>query len=458
VDFLKKRKKLFLSILLGFCVIAILLTVGDRFAPTQVEKIIGFVVTPVQGAFTTVGNWFGQRFDFFVHMGELSSENERLRTENELLSAETGRLKLVDQENEQLSALLNTDRKYEEYPKIGARIIAKDVGNWYTTFTIDKGSNDGLAKNMVVLASGGLCGRVSEVWYNSATVIAIIDDRSSISVQSTRTGDTGIVRGDVSLQLEGRCRMDFINADADIVEGDEIITSQLSSIYPPGITVGTVESVTPNANGTQSALIVPNVDFTHMSTVLVITELFEHNMQSTSEVLQVTAKVYQQFEMASADIIGRSSAPNGGFVVQMGEKNGAQVGMPVLAIGGLAGRITQTGYDYSIVTSFLDSDTPVGVQVKETGALGLLRRDEALLAAGMCVLEILGSAEGVDVGDEIITSASGGEMYPGGVTVGYVAEIRTMQNGGSRLLVRAAVNFETAASALVVMNTSVGTE
>ena len=449
MDFLRRHKKAFISGLAGICLFAVLLTIGDKYAPSFVKKSIGFVVTPVQGVFTSMGDWFGQRINFFVHMGELSSENALLKSQNEMYSAEISRLKLIGQENERLSALLNIDRKYGDYPKIGAKIIAKDVGNWYNTFTIDKGANDGLAKNMVVLASGGLCGRISEVLYSSATVVAMIDDRSSISAQGARTGDTGIVRGDVSLQLEGKCRMDLIDIDADIMVGDEIVTSQLSSIYPPGITIGTVLSVTPGTNGTQSAIIMPTVDFRHMSNVLVITELFEHNLQSMSEVLQEAAKKYADLNLETADVVARRSKKNSGFVINRGEKHGIALGASVLAAGGLAGLVTETGLDYAVVTSLLDGAQPVGVKGRN-GELGILRQDDTLMAENSCVLEFVESGVHVQIDDEIVTS--GPAPYPQGITVGYVSEIRMLADGNQQIIVRAAVDFQTTASVLVVAN------
>jgi len=447
LEFLKKHKKAFISSLVGVSLLTILLTLGNRYQPSLIEKSLGFVVTPVQSAFTSVGNWFGRQYDFFAHMGELSGDNMRLRLQNEILSAEIGRLQLVDQDNERLSALLHTDRKYEEYPKIGARIIAKDMSNWYKTFTIDKGSNDGLAKNMVVLAAGGLCGRVSEVWFNSATVVAMIDDTFSVSAQSMRTGDTGFVRGEISLQLEGLCRMVFLDIDADIVEGDEIVTSQLTSIYPPGITIGTVIEVMPGANGTKSALIKPTVDFSRMSTVSVITELFEHNMQKTSDVMQETVRKYPLLTMESADVIGRKAPVTAGFVVNRGEKHQIAKGMPVLGAGGLVGTVVEVGYDYAVIKSFLDNTVPLGVKNAATDALGLLRRSDALLDEGCCLFELIGGASQVEIGDEIVISGDAGEVaYPNLVTVGYVTEIRP--NG--QIVVRAAVDFVRASSLLIV--------
>jgi len=450
LDFLRRHKKAFISVITAMCVLAAALTFGERYAPTVLEKALGYVVTPVQAAFTAAGNWVSERVDFLVHMNELSVENELLRAQNELYSAEISRLKLVDQENERLSDLLNTDRRYQEYPRIGAKIIAKDVGNWYQTFTIDRGTKDGLQKNMVVLAAGGLCGRVSEVWYSSATVVALIDDTFSVSAQGSRTGDTGIVRGDIALQLEGKCRMDFIDAEAKIVEGDEIVTSQLSSMYPPGITIGTVLSVSRNTNGTQSAIIQPTVNFTHMSNVFVITEIFEHNMQSTSEVLQETAKQYAELDLLSADVLARRDPVHSGFVMNRGAKHGVTVGTPVLAIGGLAGHVAEVGYDYAVVKSILDNDLPVPVTFASSGALGLLRRDAALLAEGCCLLEVLSPDAKVEIGDELIISAAVDSVYPAGVTVGYVASILPAAGGASRVVVRAAVDFKFAASVLYV--------
>jgi len=449
LDFLKRHKKAFISGLVGISLIAILLTVGNRYAPSFMEKSFGFVVTPVQSMFTAIGDWTSQRIDFFVHMGELSAENVRLQAQNDIYSAEISRLKLMDQENARLSALLDIDRKYGDYPTMGAKIIAKDVGNWYNTFTIDKGSKDGLAKNMVVLTSGGLCGRISEVWYSSATVVAMIDDRSSISAQGSRTGDTGIVRGDASLQMEGKCRMDLISMDADFMEGDEIVTSQISSIYPPGIAIGTILSLTPGTNGTQSAIIKPTADFRHMSNVLVITELFEHNIQSTSEVLQATAKKYSALKTSHADVIAHRARANSGFVVNRGEKHGVAVGDAVLAIGGLAGAVTEVGFDYAIVTSFMDASVSIGV-CNQDGAPGILRFNEALMAEGRGVLEFLSNDARMQLDDEIVTSNMAGSLYPAGVTVGYISEIQSLEGGGQRVLVRVAVDFENAASVLMV--------
>ena len=98
---------------------------------------------------------------------------------------------------------------------------------------IDKGSNDGLEVDMVVLSGNGLVGHIIEVAPNYSKVLAIIDDRNAVSSKVLRTGDLGIVKGDLSLLNQGLCRMEYVDAEADIIVGDEIVTSNLSDIYPP---------------------------------------------------------------------------------------------------------------------------------------------------------------------------------------------------------------------------------
>lgn len=134
-----------------------------------------------------------------------------------------------------LGELYELDQEYLEYEKVGARVIAKDTGNWFQVFRIDKGSDDGIEVNMNVMAGGGLVGIVTDVGANYATVRSIIDDSSNVSAMSARTGENCIVTGDLMLFKEGRLSLSHIRKDADIQEGDKIVTSNISDIFLPGI-------------------------------------------------------------------------------------------------------------------------------------------------------------------------------------------------------------------------------
>lgn len=275
MNFLKKYKRSFIATLTVLCLLVIFFTSAYKINPTFLENILSYVTTPIQSGLTKAGNWVESKISLLTNLSDIYAENERLKEENSLLVSENSRLRLVDAENEKLSALLNIDRKYSNYPKVGAEVSSRDPGNWYNTFIIDKGLNDGLAKNMVVIAPGGLVGRISEIWPNSARVVSLIDDLSSVSAKSSRSNDVGHVRGDTELMMDGKCRMEFNDFDVDIAVGDEIVTSQLSSIYPPGIIIGYVTEVRYDSKGLKVAIVKPSVDFSMIETVLVITQLFD---------------------------------------------------------------------------------------------------------------------------------------------------------------------------------------
>jgi rod shape-determining protein MreC len=243
--------------------------------PTLFGRTFSTVTGSVQSFFTGIGNWFGGIGDYFKGINELTEENRRLRALNDLLTADNNRLRYVDELNEELERLLETKRRYSEYNMVSGFVRAKDPGNWYNQFIIDVGSNDGIAVNMPVLAHGALIGRVSQVWNDFARVIALIDDVSSVSARVVRSSHVGTVRGDIELMMEGLILMEFTSLEVDVAEDDEIVTSQLSSYYPPGLLIGTVVGVRRDSRGMTTAIIRPEADFKQIDYVLVITELYE---------------------------------------------------------------------------------------------------------------------------------------------------------------------------------------
>lgn len=266
---IKKYKKIFIYLIVVIAIILGVITL-NRTNHTFFEQTIGIILKPIQKFTTSSVEWIQGKFEYFSKFKMLEEENETLKMEIDLKEQEIKRLKQLEIENEKLSNLLNTSSKYREYPKITADIIAKDPGNWYKNFVIDKGEKDGIKKNMVVLAVGGLVGKVEEVGYNYAKVSSIINGTYSVSAKSIRTDDEGFVKGDLS--KDGICKMQYIDKEAEIKEGDEIITSHLSEIYPAGITIGYVKKIylEEKTKLSKTAIIEPVVDFKHLEKVLII--------------------------------------------------------------------------------------------------------------------------------------------------------------------------------------------
>lgn len=142
---------------------------------------------------------------------------------------------------------------------------------------INKGSDDGIAVNMNVIADQGLVGIVTQVGSNYARVQSIISDDSNVSAMSVTTSDTCVVKGNSqSARQDGVIEVAYISKDATMADGDELVTSNISSKYLPGLKIGTVSGIEmDSSNLTKSAVITPVVDFQHIDEVLVITQLKE---------------------------------------------------------------------------------------------------------------------------------------------------------------------------------------
>ncbi len=249
----------------------------NRKSPTIIENAYGYAVTPIQSLNVRASEKLKSFINYFRGIASLNGENTRLKEELLETRAELNRLKLTESENLQLEAIVGIQQKYSNYPTTGARVIAKDPGNWFDSFIIDKGTNYGLKKNMVVMNEDGLVGKISECGYNYSKVISIIDDTDAVSAESLRTGDIGYVSADFT--GEAKCRMQYSDTNADILEGDEIVTSHLSEVFPPGISIGHVISLdTDDKNDMQYAMVEPSVDFSKLKYVIVLSASFENEL------------------------------------------------------------------------------------------------------------------------------------------------------------------------------------
>ncbi len=258
-----------------FCTITMLMTFSTDIFNKPLNTLVGYVVVPFQKGISSAGGWFSDRADELAQMKSLLAENEALREENARLKEENIQLQQEKYELNTLQALYEIDEQYAGYEKTGARIIARDTGNWYHSFTIDKGSNDGICVDMNVIADGGLVGRVVSVGPNWAKVNSIISDNSNVSGKILSTGDNLIVSGDLELMQEGSIRFSqLLDSKGVIVSGDKIVTSNISDKFLPGILIGYISDIQLDSNKlTKSGTMTPAVDFEHLDVVLVIMEL-----------------------------------------------------------------------------------------------------------------------------------------------------------------------------------------
>ena len=240
-------------------------------APGFITNAMGFVIVPVQVAMSGTGNWFSNITHYFTGINSLIEENRRLTQEIEENLLNLSRLEVLETENYNLTQLLEMSRRYPQFTVVGADIISRDNNNWNSRFSINRGYSHGIEQNMVLIARGGLVGKINFSANNFSQVTPIIDDTSTVGAVTVRNGITGFIRGDLILGNQGLVRFET-EAGADIIEGDEIITSTFGTVFPPGLQIGTIIYIEETGgHGMITAVVEPVADFRNLSAVLIIT-------------------------------------------------------------------------------------------------------------------------------------------------------------------------------------------
>lgn len=264
-----------LLILTGICIVVLFVSFTLSLSGGPLNTIAGYIFVPMQKGINSAGVWFSDKADNLKTVEELQEENEILQAQVNELTIELNTIKLEQYELDNLRKLLELDQKYPSYKKVGARVISKDSGNWFSTFLIDKGSNDGIEKDMNVIAGDGLVGIVIDVGPNFAKVRSIIDDASNVSGSTLTSSDYCIINGNLQTMNENQVIefSDLKYHEGSVEIGEQVVTSNISDKYLQGILIGYIQKVQRDSNNlTCSGTITPAVDFEHLEEVLVILE------------------------------------------------------------------------------------------------------------------------------------------------------------------------------------------
>ncbi len=250
------------------------LTFTTSALSTPLSYAAGFLVVPFEKGISKIGRYLNERTEMLQEIQNLIEENEALKQQvadltNENISLQQDRFELTN-----LRQLYQLDAEYAEYEKIGARVISKDSGNWYHSFVIDKGTDDGIEENMNVIAGAGLVGRVTSVGKNWAKVTTIISDNVSVSGTVLSTSTNMVITGNLETYADGLIEFGkMVDEKNQVVTGDKLVTSNISDHYLPGILIGYISSLNTDSNNlTKSGYVTPAVDFSHLEEVLVILE------------------------------------------------------------------------------------------------------------------------------------------------------------------------------------------
>lgn len=280
------QTKYMLIVLTVVCILGIFGGLVFNINGGPLKTIAGYIFVPMQQGINHTGSWIFNTANDFKTLSQVLEENKKLKEQNAELTNQLTNAKIEQYELENLRELFNLSEKYPTYEKVAANVIAKDSGNWFSSFTINRGKNDGIEPGMNVIAGSGLVGIVMEVGPNYAKVRSIIDDANNVSAMVPSTGDNFNVSGNLKTMNESMViTFSGLRDDENLVKvGEPVITSYVSDQYHQGILIGYISSIEFGPNKlTKIGTITPVADFEHLEDVLVIKKIKDVGNEPATE-------------------------------------------------------------------------------------------------------------------------------------------------------------------------------
>ena len=253
---------------------AVLISVLSFVSATSgfLQNAVGVLTYPFRSAVTAVATWAEDKQRYYKDYSDLIAENEALRERVAELERDARQAEADREENALLRELLELREQRRDLTFESAAVIDRESTNWTSALTLNRGTAHGVEKNdCVVSAEGDLVGVVSAVGYNWCTVLTVIDTDTELGARVFRTQEVAVAEGDLALMGEGKLKLSYLSADAQLLSGDVVTTSGLGGFYQGGLVIGTVESVRTGDDGlAQYAVLAPAARLGELSEVFII--------------------------------------------------------------------------------------------------------------------------------------------------------------------------------------------
>lgn len=270
-------RKFFSSRAVGVMILVLLMCVGSIIysgatgKSNPVSSSAKVAVTPLQKVFSNITGAMSHGLSYFTEFDKLAAENERLNKELREAQQMLRDAQIALDENDRLRTLAGIKERNRSYEFEVAEVIARSIGDWQSTLTLDKGSNNEIEPNDLVITDDGMVGYVTISEPNYCEVTTVIDTEMKAGALITRTREVAVAEGDYTLMDSGALRLSYLSQDADIVIGDTVETSGRGGLFPKGIMIGTVEQILPEEHGMSNyAIVRPFVDIRSVSHVFII--------------------------------------------------------------------------------------------------------------------------------------------------------------------------------------------
>lgn len=290
----------------------------DSSLLTIPENTVSSLVTPVQTWFSGIVQSISDYFYMVRLRSNWETEYNRVVSENMEYAQLVARNAELEKQISQFTNMQEEIATNANMNPLTAQVIAREQGTYFSVFTVNKGSRDGVEEYMAVTISGALVGYTENVYESSCTVRTIIDSDASIAALIQSSRDQGIVSGTLGVDGTALCRMYYLPDDSLPRPGDQVVTSGVGFSFPKGIPIGTVRESTRGMDGNKQYVVIePQADFEHLEYVIILRykpaaeaiEGREANSVLTEYVPLVTARPYPTLKIGSTTLFGATATP-----------------------------------------------------------------------------------------------------------------------------------------------------